>query len=64
MNNLFLALLIKIQDLKVRTEGQDLVEYALAVSLIAFGAIAGMHTLARGLDTAFNQISSTLAASV
>ena len=60
MNSLLLRLLIKIQDLKDRTEGQDLVEYAMAVALIAFGAVAGMKALAKGLDTAFNQISSTL----
>jgi pilus assembly protein Flp/PilA len=56
--------LIKIQDLKDRTEGQDLVEYAMAVALIAFGAVAGMKALAKGLDTAFNQISSTLSTTV
>jgi pilus assembly protein Flp/PilA len=64
MNSLLLRLLIKIQDLKDRTEGQDLVEYAMAVALIAFGAVAGMKALAKGLDTAFNQISSTLSTTV
>ena len=60
MNYLFLKLYIKLQDLKDRTEGQDLVEYSLAVALIAFGAVAGMKALAKGLDTAFNTISTTL----
>ena len=64
MNSLLLRLLIKIQDLKDRTEGKDLVEYAMAVALIAFGAVAGMKALAKGLDTAFNQISSTLSTTV
>jgi len=31
---------VKFQDLMNREEGQDLVEYALVVALIAFGATA------------------------
>jgi pilus assembly protein Flp/PilA len=62
MNNMLLKLYVKFQDLKSREEGQDLVEYALVVALIAFGATAGMHALATGLNTAFSTISSTLAA--
>jgi len=42
MNNLLLKLYVKFQDLASREEGQDLVEYALVVALIAFGATAGM----------------------
>ena len=41
-------------------DGQDLVEYALVVALIAFGATAGMKSLATGLNTAFKGISTTL----
>jgi pilus assembly protein Flp/PilA len=40
--------------------GQDLVEYALVIALIAFGATAGMNSLATGLNTAFATISTTL----
>jgi pilus assembly protein Flp/PilA len=43
-----------------REEGQDLVEYALVVALIAFGATAGMSSLATGLNKAFGQVSTTL----
>ena len=60
MNNLYLKLMIKLQELKNGEEGQDLVEYALVVALIAFGATAGMSALATGLNSAFNQISTTL----
>ena len=60
MNNTLLKLYVKFQDLATREEGQDLVEYALVVALIAFGATAGMKALAGGLNTAFNTISSTL----
>jgi pilus assembly protein Flp/PilA len=61
MNNILLSLYVKLQDLKNREDGQDLVEYALTVALIAFGAIAGMGTLASGLNNAFTTISTTLA---
>lgn len=43
-----------------KTEGQDLVEYALVVALIAFGAVAAMQGLATEINTAFNVISSDL----
>lgn len=62
MNNMFLKLYIKFQDLKNSEQGQDLVEYALVVALIAFGAVTGMSTLATGINTAFSKISSTLGA--
>jgi len=41
-------------------EGQDLVEYALVVALIAFGAIVSMNFLATGINTAFSDIAATL----
>ncbi|MGA2831797.1 MAG: Flp family type IVb pilin [Terracidiphilus sp.] len=61
MNTMLLKLYVKFQDLMSREEGQDLVEYALVVALIAFGAIAGMKVLANGLNNAFITISTTLA---
>jgi pilus assembly protein Flp/PilA len=45
-------------------EGQDLVEYALTVALIAFGAVAAMQGLATEINTAFNVISSDLGTSL
>lgn len=64
MNNLLLKLYVKFQDLASREEGQDLVEYALVVALIAFGATAGMGALAGGINKAFNSISTTLASNI
>ena len=64
MNNLLLNLYVKFQNLVSREEGQDLVEYALVVALIAFGATAGMGALAGGINKAFNTISTTLGAAV
>jgi Flp pilus assembly pilin Flp len=40
--------------------GQGLVEYLLIIALVAFGAVAGMGSLANGLNSAFSAISSIL----
>ena len=46
----------------IREDGQDLVEYALVVALIAFAATAGMRTLATRINTTFTNISTSLSA--
>jgi pilus assembly protein Flp/PilA len=46
----------------MKEEGQDLVEYALVVALIAFAATAGMKTLANNINTTFGNLSTTLTA--
>lgn len=63
MNNLLL-LSVKLQSFLNREEGQDLVEYALVVALIAFAAIAGMGTLAKDINNAFLGIGNTLQSSI
>ena len=50
----------RLRSLIAREHGQDLVEYALVVALIAFGATAGMKSLATRLNSAFEGISTTL----
>lgn len=60
MNTLFLKIYIKIQDLLSQEEGQDLVEYALIVALIALAATAGMKTLASALNSGFSTLGTTL----
>ena len=67
MNNTILKLYVKAQALRNvlrNEEGQDLIEYALVVSLIAFAAVAGMSTLATDINNAFIQIGSKLTADV
>jgi pilus assembly protein Flp/PilA len=59
MNDRLIALHVWFKRLKDEN-GQDLVEYALAVALIAFAAVVGMETLANGINNAFNNISNTL----
>ena len=40
--------------------GQDLIEYALVIALIALAATAGMSTLASGINSAFSKLGSIL----
>jgi pilus assembly protein Flp/PilA len=60
MQFILLSLYGKIQSVIRREEGQDLIEYALVVALIAFAATAGMNTLATDINTAFTAIGTTL----
>lgn len=59
MRVVFSKLLLIAQRLKEES-GQDLIEYALVVALIAFAATAGMNSLASGINTAFSTIANTL----
>ena len=51
---------VELLNRLAQDEGQDLVEYALVVALIALGATAGMNTLASDISSAFSSIGSTL----
>jgi pilus assembly protein Flp/PilA len=44
--------------------GQDLIEYALVVALIAFAATVGMGNVANGINDAFSKISSRLQSAI
>jgi pilus assembly protein Flp/PilA len=55
---------LQIRDLLNREEGQDLVEYALVVAVIAFGATTAMKALSSEIKTAFSAISSDLGSSL
>ena len=56
----------KLEDFCMRMQiilnedGQDLVEYALVIALIALGATAAMSTLAGTISTAFGTIGTNL----
>jgi pilus assembly protein Flp/PilA len=63
MKDKLLMLSVKLQILKDES-GQDLIEYALVVALIAFAATAGMSTLASDINSAFSHIGSKLTASL
>jgi pilus assembly protein Flp/PilA len=53
-----------IRSLVVQETGQDLVEYALVVALVALGATAALQSVGSGLNNAFSSISSTLSSSL
>ena len=54
--NLFVA----AQQRLAGESGQDLIEYALVVALIAFAATAGMSSVAGAINTAFGNIGNTV----
>jgi pilus assembly protein Flp/PilA len=64
MKEMMLNMYVKMQTLMAREEGQDLVEYALVVALIAFGAVAAMKGLSTEINVAFQTISSDLSTSL
>jgi pilus assembly protein Flp/PilA len=46
------------------TEGQDLVEYALMVGMVAVAAVAAMPSLTNTLSTVFSKIGSKVTVAV
>jgi pilus assembly protein Flp/PilA len=46
------------------TEGQDLVEYALAAGLVAVAAVAAMPTLTTTVNMVFTKIASIIQSNV
>lgn len=64
MKDTMLKLYIKYQNLISNDEGQDLVEYALVVALIALAATAGMSKLATALSGAFSSVGSQLTSDI
>ena len=59
MQDLLLKLYVKAQIFR-EENGQDLIEYALVVALIAFAATAGMNTVAGKINAAFTNIGNKL----
>ena len=60
MKDGLLKLSVKIQTLLMQEEGQDLIEYALVVALIAFAAVSAMKTLATDINGVYTGIGTTL----
>jgi pilus assembly protein Flp/PilA len=55
-----MKLILFLRNLLLSEQGQDLVEYALLVSLIALVAVAGEKTLASDLSNAFSHVGTTI----
>jgi pilus assembly protein Flp/PilA len=60
MNDRLLKLSVKMQTLLMNEEGQDLIEYALVVALIAFAAVGTMKTLANDINAVYISIGTAL----
>ncbi len=60
MKDMLLKLYVHIQYLLSAEDGQDLVEYALIVALIALACCAGMNSLATAINTGFTSLGTTL----
>ena len=61
MRDLLLRLQFKLHETDIREEGQDLVEYALLVSLIGLPAIAGVSHVSPAVNKVFTNVSTSLA---
>lgn len=59
-----LALYCRMRDWLWQDDGQDLIEYAMVVGLIAFAAVGGMGSVATAVNNAFGVVGNTLTASI
>jgi pilus assembly protein Flp/PilA len=51
---------LKVRDLLNDEKGQDLVEYALLITMVALAAVTGMKHIASAINSVFTNISNTL----
>ena len=54
----------RLRSLSKQESGQDLVEYALVIALIALAATIGMKSLASGINKAFSSVSVSLSTDI
>lgn len=60
MNNLYLKLYAKCQNLLSSEEGQDLVEYALLIALLSVAAVVVLPGLGTAISDTFKNIEKDL----
>jgi pilus assembly protein Flp/PilA len=60
LNTLIFKTYFKMQEWMHREEGQDLVEYALLITLIALAVVGGVQHVASAINNTFSRISTTL----
>lgn len=60
MNDLLLRMSAKVYELIYGEDGQDLVEYALLITLVALASVTGVNNVASAINTVFSNISNTL----
>ena len=59
-----IGLAYRLRRLTTLESGQNLVEYALLVALVAFGCAASMKSLAAGISTEFTTIVSVISSAM
>ncbi len=59
-NTMLMNLYYMLQSRLTEEEGQDLVEYALIIALIALGCTVGLNGLATAIQGAFTNIGGEL----
>ncbi len=60
LSNVYLSLAVRARNLRQNVQGQDLIEYALLVTLISLAVTAAMNGIASALSKVFNNASSSL----
>jgi pilus assembly protein Flp/PilA len=60
LKNIILKLNAKLNNLFSHEEGQDLVEYALLITMVALATVGGVKHVATAINTVFSNISATL----
>jgi pilus assembly protein Flp/PilA len=60
MGSLFLKLYLKLQDLLSGDEGQDLIEYAMLITLIPLALLVACQGIAASIVGIFTNISTSL----
>lgn len=62
MNWLFLKMYVKLQELSIRNDdGQDLVEYALLLSMVSLALITSLRGIASTIVSIFSNVSTSIA---
>jgi pilus assembly protein Flp/PilA len=57
---MMLSMITRLQSIVRREEGQDLLEYALLVALIALVAVGAITLAGKNVNTIFGQIATAL----
>jgi Flp pilus assembly pilin Flp len=61
MNNIFLKLHVRLEELKTGERGQDLIEYALLLTMISLALTSCIGGIATAVKSVFSNISTSLA---
>ena len=60
MNDLMIKMYVAVKALVEREEGQDLVEYALLLTMISLGLVSSVGSVATAITTIFSNVSASI----